>query len=133
MNTSTSILSFALSLPSGSASNLTDFLSDTSPSTRGFGVERVLGPDGCAGEGPLWRGGRILCRMLVVSGESERRRPPIAGSSVTGVPMARDARRLGALPSARERVGTEDIGRAAVGSGHSSRFEDNASSCAWVG
>lgn len=55
MNISTSILSFALSLPSGTgtASNLTDFLSDTSPSTRGFEVERVLGPDGRAGEGPL--------------------------------------------------------------------------------
>lgn len=48
--------------------------------------------------------------MLVVSGESERRRPPIAGSGVVGVPMARDARRLGVFPSARERMGTEDIG-----------------------
>jgi hypothetical protein len=70
--------------------------------------------------------------MLVVSGESERRRPPIAGSSAAGVPMARDARRLGVPPSARERMGTEDIGWAAVGGGYSSRFEDDVSSCDWV-
>ena len=75
----------------------------------------------------------MLCRMLVVSGESERRRPPIAGSGVVGVPMAKDARRLGVLPSARERIGTENVGRAAVGAGYSSRFEDDVGSCAWVG
>jgi hypothetical protein len=48
--------------------------------------------------------------MLVVSGESERRRPLIAELGATDVPMARDARRLGVPPSARERIGTEDIG-----------------------
>lgn len=53
MNTSPSILSFATSSPSGSASNLTDFLNDTSPPTRGFEVERILDPDERAGEGPL--------------------------------------------------------------------------------
>lgn len=68
-----------------------------------------------------------------MSGESERRRPPIAGSGVAGVPMARDARRLDTLPSARERIGTEDVGRGAVGAGYSSRFEDDVGSCAWVG
>lgn len=74
----------------------------------------------------------MLCRMLVVSGESERRRPPIAGSGVAGVPMARDARRLGVLPSARERIGTENVGRA-IDAGYSSRFEDDEGSSAWVG
>jgi hypothetical protein len=58
-----------------------------------------------------------------VSGESERRRPPIAGSGVAGVPIARDARRLGVLPSARERMETEDIRWGAMGAGCSSRFE----------
>jgi hypothetical protein len=53
MDTPVSILSFATSLPSGSALNLTDFLSDTSPSTRGFEMERILGPGERAGEEPL--------------------------------------------------------------------------------
>ena len=110
--------------------NLTDFLGDISSSAGGFDVERILGPGGRVGEGPQGGGGRILCRMLVVSGESERRRPPIAGSGVVGVPIARDARRLGVLPSVRE---TEDIRWAAIAAGWSSRFEDDVNSCVWVG
>ena len=113
--------------------NLTDFLGDMSPSARGFEAERILGPGVRAGEGPVGGGGRILCRMLVVSGESERRRPPIAGSGVAGVPMARDARRLGALPSARERIGTEEIEWAGVVAEHSSRLEGDVGPCTWVG
>lgn len=53
MDTSTSIVPFATSLPSGIASNLIDFLGDTPPSTRVFEVERILGPGERAGEGPL--------------------------------------------------------------------------------
>ncbi len=53
MDTSTSIVPFATSLPSGIASNLIDFLGDTSASTRGFEVERTLGPGERAEEGPI--------------------------------------------------------------------------------
>ena len=53
MDTSTPIVSFATSLSSGIPSNLIDFLGDTSPSTRGFEEERILGPGKRAGEGPL--------------------------------------------------------------------------------
>ena len=112
-----------------SALNLTDFLGDIPSSAGGFDVERILGPGARVGEGPQGGGGRILCRMLVVSGESERRRPPIAGSGVVGVPIARDARRLGVLPSVRE---TEDIRWAAMAAGCSSRFEGVVNSCVWV-
>lgn len=51
MDTSTPIVSFATSLPSGIAANLIDFLVDISLSTRGFEVERILGPGERAGEG----------------------------------------------------------------------------------
>jgi hypothetical protein len=130
MNPSSSTLSFAASSPSDSASNLTDFLGDTSPSARGLEVERMPGPDVRAGAGSRWSGGSILYRMLVVSGESDCRRPPIAELDAAGVPMARDARRLGVLPSARDR---NDIGWVGIDAGCSPRFEDDVSPCARVG